>query len=206
MSSDLSLAIVTAVLGLLTAGVLALINNWINVRAGRDENLRVLRLQHYPDLWATTEAVSRWRPRTIVDRSGLDDLQRTLGSWYFGQGGLFMSERSAARYGDVQALIAALLAAGTNTAVTYVLIPDRYRDLMETASSLRMSLMDDLDTRRRSAWYRFRLSRSYARRHRATLRIVSQLERDTESSSWHPGETTEEPSDRLGTTPPSLDR
>ena len=41
MSSDVSLAVITAVLGLLTAGVLALINNWINVRAGVDEDLSV---------------------------------------------------------------------------------------------------------------------------------------------------------------------
>ena len=60
MSKDVSLAVVTAVLGLLTAGVLALINNWINIRAGVDENLRSRRLDQYPALWLATAVVSRW--------------------------------------------------------------------------------------------------------------------------------------------------
>lgn len=151
MSSDVSLAVITAVLGLLTAGVLALINNWINVRAGVDEDLRERRLKEYPALWTATGAVSRW-PRAVVNRSTLDELHRTLRSWYYAQGGLFLSEQSRARYGDVQQLIAAFLAADDGEA-TDVLAPIGYTDLMETASVLRVALTQDLDTRRRkSAW------------------------------------------------------
>jgi hypothetical protein len=48
LSGDVSLAVVTAVLGLLTAGVLAVINNGINLRAGVDEDLRTRRLTSRP--------------------------------------------------------------------------------------------------------------------------------------------------------------
>jgi pimeloyl-ACP methyl ester carboxylesterase len=42
------LAIITGLLGLLTAGFLALLNAWISARAGVDENLRSQRLELYP--------------------------------------------------------------------------------------------------------------------------------------------------------------
>lgn len=51
MAPDLLLTIVTALLGVLTAAILALINSWISTRAGLDENLREQRLRHYPALW-----------------------------------------------------------------------------------------------------------------------------------------------------------
>jgi hypothetical protein len=151
VSGDISLAVVTAVLGLLTAGVLAVVNNWINARAGVDENLRTRRLEQYPALWSATAAVSRW-PSAVVSRGSLEDLHRTLRSWYYGQGGLFLSEQARARYGDVQELIAALLTVARGDA-SDVLAPNGYTDLMETASALRTALTQDLDTRRKkSAW------------------------------------------------------
>jgi len=161
VSKDVSLAVVTAVLGLLTAGVLALINNWINIRAGVDENLRSRRLDQYPALWSATAVVSRW-PRAVVSRGALEDLHRRLRSWYYEQGGLFLSEQARARYGDVQELIAALLAADDGDAGD-VLAPSGYTDLMDTASALRTALTQDLDTRRRkSVWDNRRRSRWHA--------------------------------------------
>src|SRR5439155_3035715 len=92
VSKDVSLAVVTAVLGLLTAGVLALINNWINIRAGVDENLRSRRLDQYPALWLATAVVSRW-PREVVSRGLLDDLLRWLSTWYSERGSIFLSDQ-----------------------------------------------------------------------------------------------------------------
>jgi hypothetical protein len=148
LSRDVSLAVITGILGLLTAGVLALINNWINTRAGIDENLRTERLKLYPTLWSATAAVSRW-PRAEVTRGGLEELHRTVRSWYYTEGGLFLSESARARYGDVQELIAALLE--HDARVGEVLAKDGYDDLMETASALRTALTEDLDTRRRKS-------------------------------------------------------
>ena len=190
MSSDVSLAVVTAVLGVLTAGVLALINNWVNVRAGTDENLRTHRLERYPDLWTSTAVVSRW-PRTTVDRATLEDLHRTLRSWYYGKGGLFLSEQARARYGDVQEFIAALLVVKGDSAATDVLAPGGYTDLMQTASALRTALTDDLDTRRRrSAWDNRRRSRWHAEAAQAAKTRISNANKlATESPLWQPEST-----------------
>jgi hypothetical protein len=185
MSSEVSLAVVTAVLGLVTAGVLALINHWVNVRAGVDESLRARRLEHYPALWVATAAVSRW-PRSVVNRAALENLHRTLRSWYYGQGGLFLSEQARARYGDVQELIAAFLAADDGNA-TDVLAPTGYSDLMYTASALRTALTEDLDTRRRkSVWEGRRRSRWHVKQAHAARARIARAGPAAESALWQP--------------------
>lgn len=148
MSTEVWITIITALLGLLTAGFLALVNSWVGTRAGIDENLRTQRLDVYPALWKATAVVSRW-PRTDVTRGELTLLHKALRAWYFDTGGLFLSESARARYGDVQKLVAALLEHKGDP--TEVLIPDRYTDLMETASALRTALTEDLDTRKRKS-------------------------------------------------------
>jgi hypothetical protein len=148
MSPQILLAIVTGVLGLMTAGILALVNSWITTRAGIDENLRSQRRELYPARWSASAAISRW-PRVEVTRGSLDELHQTLRSWYYASGGLFLSDSARARYGDVQQLIEALL--------THQGDPDRrltsngYIALMETASAMRTGLTQDLDTRRRTS-------------------------------------------------------
>jgi hypothetical protein len=93
-------------------------------------------------------AVSVW-PRNDVTRHSLGELHRSLRSWYYTKGGLFMSKPTRDRYGDVQMLIAALLT--HNGEPADVLSRDRYTDLMDTASALRHALTQDLDTRRRKS-------------------------------------------------------
>jgi hypothetical protein len=87
VSAQVWLAIITGLLGLLTAGFLALLNAWISARPGVDETLRSQRLELYPKLWSSTAAVSRW-PRVDGTRGSLDELHRALRSWYYSNGGL----------------------------------------------------------------------------------------------------------------------
>ena len=148
MPSQVTPVIVTSLLGLLTAGILALINNWITARAGIDENLRNQRLQLYPALWAFTSLVSRW-PRCDPTRASLCDLHRRMRIWYYAEGGMFLSGRGRARYGEFQELIAALLAHSDHSHDRPT--DESYIDLRETASALRTALTEDLDTRRRKS-------------------------------------------------------
>jgi hypothetical protein len=147
--SDVSKVIVTGVLALITALILALVNSSISARAGIDENLRAKRLELYPVLWDATKAISRW-PRVDITRGSLEDLHGTLRSWYYEKGGLFLSESARDRYSDVQALIEALLTDKGDP--DCLLAKDAYRDLMETASAMRTALTQDLNTRRRQSF------------------------------------------------------
>jgi len=146
MPHDVVLALITAVVGLVTAAVLALVNSWISARAGVDENLREKRLAVYPALWTASAAFSRW-PEQTATRASLEALHDRLRIWYYDEGGLFLSTVARARYGDVQELIAALVAAPGHADGR--LNHHRYADLRDTASALRTALTEDLDTRRR---------------------------------------------------------
>ena len=180
MSAQISPAIVTGMLALLSAGVLALLNSWISVRAGKDENLRSQRLEFYPTLWSATEVLSRWH-RIDVTRDTLEELQQTLRSWYYTKGGLFLSESTAARYDDVQELIASLLAHNGDPAD--VLVQDRYTDLMATTSALRTALTLDLNTwRRTSLRENLRRSRWHARTAKQATKRITQA--TTSASTW----------------------
>jgi hypothetical protein len=172
---------VTAVLGLLTAGLLALINSWITARAGVDEGLRTKRLTVYPTLWNATGAVARW-PRNALTVGSLEELHRSLRSWYYEEGGLFMSEAARARYGEVQEMIAALLQG--SAASTDRLHDAAYADLMHVTSALRTAMTEDLDTRRRkSAWETLRRSRWHRR---AAQAAKQRIERASEAESFGP--------------------
>lgn len=179
MSSELMRAVVTGVLALLTAGVIALINSWISTRAGIDENLRNQRLAAYPELWKETGAVPRW-PRTEPTRDRLKRLHESYRTWYYSKGGLFMSESARARYGDVQELLDAVLqhkssdASGPLTAVAY-------KDLMLTTSALRTAMTQDLDTRRRRSL--LQLLRRYLWHRKAAAKAKLRIKRTAASSS-----------------------
>jgi len=149
VSAQVVLAILTGLLGLLSAAALALLNSGITARAGIDENLRSERLKAYPALWESSGAVSWW-PRQDVPRASLEALHQNLRSWYYSTGGLFLSEAARARYGEVQEHIEALLRHPARA--TDSLGPTAYDDLFHTASALRTALTQDLDTRRRKSY------------------------------------------------------
>lgn len=60
MSPEVLRIVITGVVGLVTAFILALVNSWISARAGTDETLRAERLNVYPALWRITAAISKW--------------------------------------------------------------------------------------------------------------------------------------------------
>lgn len=148
MSHDVSLAVVTAVLGAVSASIAALLAAAVKARQDVDEGLRATRLDVYPALWLDTGFAPRW-PRAEVTYAGLATLHTTFRTWYYSTGGLYLSEDARARYGDVQELIAAMLTADADRPADRWITGDAYDDLQETLSDLRTALTQDLETRRK---------------------------------------------------------
>jgi hypothetical protein len=155
--------LLTAIGGALVAAVIALVKGAVASRAKESEELRDLRLTAYPVAWKLTSAVPRW-PRAQIGYDGLWTLHKALRQWYFETGGLFLSENSRARYGEVQELLDALLKGRPDDDQTNV--GDAYTPVMETCSSFRTSLTEDLATRRARSvlwaavlWWRHRQQR-----------------------------------------------
>jgi hypothetical protein len=131
----------------------AMAKSWVALRAKTAEELRAERLEatRYPAVWKLTSALSVW-PRQEPTYGELAELHRSLRQWYYDGGGIYLSERSRARYGDVQELIAAHVAVGGDPRAP--LAPRVYDGLMKTCSALRTALAEDLETRRqRSFWW-----------------------------------------------------
>jgi hypothetical protein len=161
-------SVIAALTGLAVGIAGTYVKSLLAARAKVGEELRDLRLGPYRELWAMTALVSRW-PTWPLTAAELDDLHWRLRAWYYGKGGLYLSENSRARYGEMQQVIGLTVAAAADAAIT----PAAYRDLVATCSALRTALTEDLESRRqRSVWWtvsRWRLHAAQA--YRAALRI-----------------------------------
>ena len=144
MSTQALTILLTSIGAILVAAVGAVIGAAINSRAKIDEGLREQRLQVYPQLWAHTSIVSRW-PRTDATWRDLAAVHGMLRQWYYGSGGLFMSERSRDLYGDVQVLMDWLVAGREDSADQ--ITGREYEYVMDRCSALRTALTQDLETR-----------------------------------------------------------
>jgi hypothetical protein len=165
-------ALVSAGIAVASGFISAALNSWLQGRAEVSSELREARTKLYPVVWKHTNVVSQW-PWTAATFADLERLQLTLRDWYYGGGGLYLSESSRARYGEVQELIAAHVR-GAETASAQ--LPDPvYEAIEKTCSSFRTALTEDLESRRQSslwtaarrAWLHDRQKRKARRRIKA---------------------------------------
>jgi hypothetical protein len=141
-----------AILGLISAAtavaggaITKTVDSWLGSRSKVGEELREERLRTYLPVWNRTRIVSRW-PRTEATYGDLDALHRDLREWYFGVGGIYLSENARDRYGKMQELIDAHLAGVQNLSAE---LPDSaYTGLMDECSAFRSALTEDLESRR----------------------------------------------------------
>jgi hypothetical protein len=173
--------LLTSIGAILVAAVGAVIGAAINSRAKIDEGLREQRLQVYPPLWAHTSIVSRW-PRTSATWRDLAAVHGMLRQWYYGSGGLFMSERSRDLYGDVQVLVDWLVLGREDSADQ--MTGREYDYLMERCSALRTALTQDLETRSsRPMWdlrRRFKRRRWYVGQKTAAKKCIAIAKADSD--------------------------
>ena len=165
MDDQLLLLVVSGAVALLTAIVTSVVSGAVSARAKTDEGLRTQRLEAYPALWRLTGTLSQW-PRTHPTWSDVGRIHSELRHWYYGVGGMFLSERARHLYGDVQALAAHLLEHRSGT-MDQDVSDTEYESLRLTCSWLRTSLALDLETRRaRSVWNAWHRTRQFKRARR----------------------------------------
>jgi hypothetical protein len=165
-------ALVSAGIAVASGFISAALNSWLQGRAQVSTELREARTKLYPVVWKHTNVVSRW-PWTAATFADLERLHLTLRDWYYDDGGLYLSENSRARYGEVQELIAAHVRGAETVSAQ---LPDRvYEAIEKTCSSFRTALTEDLESRRQSslwtaarrAWLHNRQKRKARRRIKA---------------------------------------
>jgi len=174
--SSMTTAVISGVIGVTVASGIAVVKSAISSRSQANEELRSWRLKAYPEVWRLTSFVPRW-PRADPTYRDLWIVHRVLRDWYYKTGGLYLSENSRARYGDIQELLDAYLVARASdddtpredVASSRVKHHHPYTALMETCSVFRTALTEDLATRRSRSilwamvfWWRHRRDRARA--------------------------------------------
>jgi hypothetical protein len=122
---------VSALIGLVAGSAAAAIKAGVALRAKVGEELRGERLAAYPALWKLTGTFSVW-PRGQRTYEELERFHLALRRWYYADGGIYFSERSRDRYGDVQELAAVHLASAAGREGDGKLSPEIYADLERT--------------------------------------------------------------------------
>lgn len=155
MDASISSNVIAGIAGIVVASSVALVKGAIASRGRENEELRTLRLKVYPDVWRLTSMVPRW-PQADPTYRDLWHLHLELRTWYYDSGGLYLSENARTRYGEMQELLDAYLVGRDRADET--LVPhlasgassteSPYAALMETCSSFRTAMTEDLSTRR----------------------------------------------------------
>ena len=109
-----------------------------------------------------------------------------LRQWYYGSGGLFMSEGSRDRYGDVQKLVGWLVAGREDSADQVT--GREYKYVMDRCSALRTALTQDLETRSSRPMWNLR-----RRRARRRWYVGERRPRGSASPSPKPSQINEQP-------------
>jgi len=138
---SLGMAIITT----MSAFVGALISHFLTQRRGLDLAIYKHRGEVYKVLWEKTSLLPKWPRRNDVTYAQIHDLSEELRNWYFGEGGLYLSDSARHAYGALQETLND--SARTNRPET-LSTPD-YDVLRDRCSDLRTQLTHDLLSRKR---------------------------------------------------------
>jgi hypothetical protein len=147
---DVTIVVVSALVGAVVSYVLAVIQHLLDVRTKMDENLRQDRLTVYKVLWERTGLLPQWPRSTTVTYEKLLNLSTGMRDWYFTQGGIYLSEKTRRVYGNTQEAIQVVLRKAQNMEET--LPEEQYGAIREKLSRLRTQMTRDLLSRRAAPW------------------------------------------------------
>ncbi len=143
--TDVFTVIVSALIGAIVSYVGATLKNFIDARAKVDASLRETRIPVYKELWKKTELLPKWSRSEDITYERLDQFSSELRDWYFNQGGVFLSERARAAYGNLQDTIHFVL---PKKEKKHNLSIEDYEQVRQMCSKLRTELTNDLLSRR----------------------------------------------------------
>jgi len=111
-----------------------------------DTDLRQRRINVYVELWKKTGVLPRWPRNSELRYQDLHDLTAGLRSWFFDDGGIYLSASAREAYGQIQESLTSVLK-GNRDGWVKVADPD-YDTVLEKCSALRAELTHDLLSRR----------------------------------------------------------
>lgn len=107
-----------------------------------DSDLRHDRIIAYRELWKCLEPLARYAPPGEFTHAGAQDLAKALRTWYFENGGLFLSEPARDAYFGLQDVLTTLEGSSAE-----VILGPTLDKLRAAGSALRTKLSEDVGTR-----------------------------------------------------------
>jgi hypothetical protein len=145
--SDFGQLLITSGVAVLAGFAGAYLKHLLDLRSKVDEGLRATRGPLYQELWKTTELLPEW-PRDEVRYGQLQDMSKQCRTWYFREGGMYLSGRSRELYSAVQDHLAPFFSVKLAPMPDAVIQDDTYDEIRAACSALRSSMTDDLLSRR----------------------------------------------------------
>ena len=142
--ADTSTVIISALVGAVVSYIGAVLKNFIDVRVKVDESLRETRIPVYKELWIKTGLLPKWLRSGDVSYENLAQFSADMRDWYFNQGGMFLSRKARAAYGDLQDTIHSVLSKGEKGRLS----EHYYHEVRNMCSKLRTELTNELLSRR----------------------------------------------------------
>lgn len=153
MDTTLLSPLITGLLGIVSGIVgtylTAILKFRKDLEAEYDKDLRSRRLDVYKTLWNHLQLVARYdRPKPLT-LSTLEELTIAMRTWYFNEGGIYLSEPTRAKYFALKEAIRQLLET-QNASANQELDKDDSQRILDLASLLRASMTSDVGTRKSS--------------------------------------------------------
>jgi hypothetical protein len=143
-----------ALLGLVTGALGTYFGLYWKIReelvAKYDQELRAERVKQYTSLWHATEPLAKYAAPGPVTVASLHLLATALRQWYFGGGGMFLSDRARDAYFALQDSIAAVSTVGSASQQANGKVPgDQETAIRKSSSWLRTVLTADVGSRKK---------------------------------------------------------
>lgn len=152
MENPIVNSMITALIGLASGAILAYIGAVLKFRkdleAEYDKDLRAKRIEVYKDLWNHLGLLARYDRPKALNRKTLKELSVAMRDWYFGVGGLYLSEEARKSYFDLKEMIKNFIE-GPQTQKVEDSDP-ALQAMLAQASLLRSHLTRDVGTRKSS--------------------------------------------------------
>ena len=141
-----------ALIGLVTGALGTYFGLYWKIReelvAKYDQELRAERVKQYTLLWNATEPLAKYAAPGPVTVARLHQLAIALRQWYFGGGGMFLSDRARDSYFALQDSIAAASIGTTGQSVDDKVSGDQETAIRKASSRLRTILTADVGSRK----------------------------------------------------------
>lgn len=123
----------------------------LDLAAQYDKSLQEKRLETYKELWAMLEPLARFGRTEPVTYEVIRSISEQTRSWYFHQGGIYLTERSRKPYFRWKEVMQPVLDAGPPAEQPNREIDEtRLEIILKAGSTLRTALSDDIGTKRLS--------------------------------------------------------